>query len=203
MTKNSEQNDKANKSSALTWLLPKDALLLLAVMWLVFLVDFILPFVSFNGFGIRPQSLSGLIGIVFSPFLHAGFGHILSNSISLLGTAVLVRLAVGSSRLRVVLLLGILGSGLGTWLFASANLVVGASGLVYALIGFLFTQAYFNPSVRAWLTAIIAFVLFGAALISLFKFSPYISWAAHFWGFVTGVGIGYLFKSKVTAPPAS
>lgn len=174
--------------------LPKDILIFLAVMWGVFLIDLVIPFISFNVFGIRPRSLSGLVGIVFSPFLHAGFGHIISNSISLLGTAILVRLAVGSKQLRFVVLLGILGSGVGTWLFANANVVVGVSGLVYALIGFLFTQAYFNPSIRSWLSAILSFVFFGGALLSLFNFLPYISWAAHFWGFASGIGIAYLFK---------
>jgi membrane associated rhomboid family serine protease len=176
--------------------LPRDILILLAIMWAIFLIDLLIPFVSLNVFGIRPRSLSGLIGIIFSPFLHGGFGHIISNSISLLGTAILVRLAVGSKQLRLILLLGILGSGIGTWLFASGGLVVGASGLVYALIGFLFTQAYFNPSLRSWFGAILSFVLFGGALLSLFNMLPYISWAAHFWGFVSGIGIAYLFKAK-------
>ncbi|WP_299265048.1 rhomboid family intramembrane serine protease [uncultured Psychrosphaera sp.] len=176
--------------------LPKDILLLLTIMWIVFLIDFFIPFATFNSFGIRPRSLSGLMGIIFSPFLHGGFGHIISNSISLLGTGILVRLAVGSKQLRYVLLLGILGSGIGTWLFGSGGLVVGASGLVYALIGFLFTQAFFNPSLRSWFSAILAFVLFGGALLSLFNMLPYISWAAHFWGFVSGIGIAYLFKAR-------
>ena len=176
--------------------LPRDILILLAIMWVIFLIDLIIPFVNLNVFGIRPRSLSGLIGIIFSPFLHGGFGHIISNSISLLGTGILVRLAVGSKQLKLVVLLGILGSGIGTWLFGSGGLVVGASGLVYALIGFLFTQAYFNPSLRSWFSAILAFVLFGGALLSLFNMLPYISWAAHFWGFVSGIGIAYLFKAR-------
>lgn len=176
--------------------LPKDILILLAVMWGIFLIDLIIPFVSLNVFGIRPRSLSGLIGIIFSPFLHGGFGHIFSNSVSLLGTAILVRLAVGSKQLRYIVLLGIIGSGIGSWLFASGGLIVGASGLVYALIGFLFTQAYFNPSLRSWFSAILSFVLFGGALLSLFNMLPYISWAAHFWGFVSGIAIAYIFKAK-------
>ncbi|GHB67359.1 hypothetical protein GCM10008107_16010 [Psychrosphaera saromensis] len=194
-------NTSASKTSLLNnptinKFLPKDILLLLAIMWIVFLIDFFIPFATFNGFGIRPRSLSGLMGIIFSPFLHGGFGHIISNSISLLGTGILVRLAVGSKQLRYVLLLGIIGSGIGTWLFGSGGLVVGASGLVYALIGFLFTQAFFNPSLRSWFSAILAFVLFGGALLSLFNMLPYISWAAHFWGFVSGIGIAYLFKAR-------
>jgi membrane associated rhomboid family serine protease len=196
MPNTSEPKTSVLNNPTVNKFLPKDILLLLTIMWIVFLIDFFIPFVTFNSFGIRPRSISGLMGIIFSPFLHGGFGHIISNSISLLGTGILVRLAVGSKQLRYVLLLGILGSGIGTWLFGSGGLVVGASGLVYALIGFLFTQAFFNPSLRSWFSAILAFVLFGGALLSLFNMLPYISWAAHFWGFVSGIGIAYLFKAR-------
>lgn len=181
-------------------LLPKDTLLLLAIIWIVFVIDVILPFINFNMFGIRPREVSGLPGVLFSPFLHHGVGHIVSNSISLLGTSVLVRMAVGSSGLRQVLLFSAIIGGLGTWLFSTGGIVVGASGVVYGLIGFLFAQAYFNPSIKGWLIAFLSLVLFGGALLSFFSFSPYISWAAHFWGAVAGVGAAYVFKPKAREP---
>src|SRR4051812_32142932 len=53
---------------------------LLAIMWITALLD-ILPFLQLNQHGIHPRSVSGLIGILFAPFLHAGFGHLAANSI--------------------------------------------------------------------------------------------------------------------------
>ena len=174
--------------------LPKDAFVLLAIFWVVFAVDLIIPGFTFNSFGIRPRELTGLPGIVVSPFLHGGLGHLLSNSISLIGTAILVRMAVGSKLMRLVMLFGAIGAGVGTWLFGSGGVVVGASGMIYALIGFLFSQAFFNPSLRSWLSAVLSFLFFGGALLSFFNFMPYVSWAAHFWGFVSGIGLAYAFK---------
>ena len=177
-------------------LFPKDAIWMLGLIWLVFVVDLLLPGFTFNVFGIRPRELTGLPGIFTSPFLHGGLGHILSNSISLIGTAMLVRLAVGSKLLRRIMIFGAIGAGAGAWLFSSGGIVVGASGMIYALIGFLFAQAFFNPTLRSWLSAILSLIFFGGALLSFFNFMPYISWSAHFWGFVSGIGLAYLYRPR-------
>jgi membrane associated rhomboid family serine protease len=58
---------------------------------------------------------------------------------------------------------------------------------VFALIGFLFADAWFSPSLRSWVVAVSAFVLYGGAVSSIFVYVPFISWAAHFWGLVSGV----------------
>ncbi len=177
-------------------IIPLEALALVAVMWLVFILDMLLPGISFDHFGIRPRRLDGLTGILFSPFLHAGLSHIISNTIPLVVLSAFIRLSIGSGRLLVVILGGVVGSGLGTWVFSSGGVVIGASGLVFALIGFLLADAYFSPSLRSWAVAILSGVLYGGALLSIFVFLPFISWAAHFWGLVSGIGIALLLKTK-------
>lgn len=170
-------------------------MLLFAVMWGVFIIDAVLPGITFDHFGILPRKLDGLTGIFVSPFLHVGLAHILSNSIPLLVLSALVRLSIGSTQMFVVLIIGCIGSGLGTWLFGSSNLVIGASGVVFSLIGFLLADAYFSPSLRSWTVAILSLVLYGGALLSLFNLLPYVSWAAHFWGLVSGIAIALLLRN--------
>lgn len=65
---------------------------LLAIMWAVEVVDFLLSPVNLDSYGIRPRTMSGLAGILLAPFLHVGFGHVISNSLSflLLGGLVMV-----------------------------------------------------------------------------------------------------------------
>jgi len=184
------------KKELAKWILPVEMWLILAAMWVVFAVDFLLPGISFNGYGIRPRTLDGLPGIILSPFLHGGLVHIVSNTVPLIVLSILVRVSVGSVRLLQIVVLGVIGSGIGTWIFSMGGLVVGASGLVYALIGFLFADAWFKPSLRSWLIAIISFVLYGGALLSLFTILPFVSWAAHFWGFVAGVLIAWLYRHR-------
>lgn len=178
--------------------IPYEAITLVAIMWVVFIIDALLPGSPLNNLGIFPRTFTGLTGILTSPFIHSGLGHIISNTVPLLILATLLRLSIGSAQLTLVLFLGIIGSGLGTWAFSFGDLVVGASGLVYVLIGFLFADAYFRPSLRSWLYAILSFMLYGGALLSFFSFIPYISWAAHFSGLVSGIAIAFIFKTTLT-----
>ena len=60
-------------------ILPTAALLLVAVMWVIFVVDLVLPGVTFNHFGIQPRKLAGLTGIVVAPVLHGSLVHIIST----------------------------------------------------------------------------------------------------------------------------
>jgi membrane associated rhomboid family serine protease len=190
------------RNKALNLIIPNEAILLVAVLWAVFIIDLVLPGITFNHFGILPRKIEGLTGIFASPFLHGGLSHIISNSIPLIILSALVRISIGSKQMLVVMFIGVVGSGIGTWLFSSGDLVIGASGLVFSLIGFLLADAYFSPSLRSWTVAILSFVLYGGTLLSLFDFLPFVSWAAHFWGLVSGIAIASLLRSpRQNKPP--
>lgn len=179
-------------------ILSKELQIFLLAIWAIFIIDFVLPFISFNGFGIQPRTFSGLLGIAFAPFLHGGWFHIISNSISLIGAGVLVRMAVGSQNLSLIMLLSAIGGGIGTWIFSTAGVVVGASGVVYGLIGFLFANALYNPSLRSWGIAFISLIVFGGAVLGLLTYKPFISWAGHFWGFVSGIIVARFYRSHLS-----
>ncbi len=177
-------------------IIPKEAILLVTIIWAVFIIDLMLPGVNFNHFGIIPRKSGGLIGIFRSPFLHGGFYHIISNTIPLVILPTFVRLSVGSRKMIFVMFVGVIGSGLGAWLFSSGGLVIGASGLVFSLIGFLLADAFVRPTIRSCAVAILSFLLYGGAILSLFTFLPFISWASHFWGLISGIIIALFLKEK-------
>jgi len=177
-------------------IIPADVVWFVIAIWIVFIVDLLLVGINLNQFGIRPRSVENLPGILLSPFLHGGLYHLLSNTIPILILGSLLNASVGTKKLRSVMIGGAIGAGIGVWFFASNGLVVGASGMVFALLGFLFADAIFNPSLRSWLFAIISFLAYGGALFSLISFLPYISWAAHFWGFVSGILLAYLLRGR-------
>lgn len=176
--------------------IPTEIFWFVIIIWAVFLIDALLIGINFNYLGIRPRNTDGLIGILLSPFLHGGLYHLLSNSIAILVLGSLLKTSIGPAKLRWVMILGAIGSGIGVWLFASKGLVVGASGMVFAFLGYLFADALFNPSLRSWLFAIISFIAYGSALFSLVSFLPYISWSAHFWGFISGIFLSYTLGRK-------
>src|SRR5258708_2546744 len=90
--------------------------------------------------GIIPRPVDGLDGILFSPFLHAGWGHLYGNAVPLVLVGTFA-LAGGTRRFVYSTALIMLISGLGVWLIGDPNsVVVGASGVIFGYLGLLFTR---------------------------------------------------------------
>lgn len=159
---------------------------LLAIIWLVEILDFMLQG-ALKQFGIIPRNLTGLRGLVFAPFLHANFPHLIANTLpfALLAWFVMLR------RMRdfvivsvVVMLIG----GLGTWLSGASNSVhIGASGLIFGYLGFLMARGFFERSWSAVLLSLIAGFTYGSALWGVLPGQADISWQGHLFGFIAGV----------------
>lgn len=160
-------------------------LLMSAAMWGEEVVDTVMDG-RLDRFGIRPRQLDGLDGIVFSPFLHSGFGHLIANTIPfvVLGTAI----ALGGVR-RFLTVTGItaLIGGLGTWLIGPENTVhIGASGLVFGYLSYLVSRGVFARKLSYLLGGVVVLAVYGGALWGLLP-SPGISWQGHLFGAVGGV----------------
>ena len=56
---------------------------LVAIMWVVEILDQLVFSGQLNTFGIIPRTSIGLRGIVFAPFLHLNFAHLLGNTIQI------------------------------------------------------------------------------------------------------------------------
>mgnify|MGYP003376544492 CR=1 FL=1 len=66
---------------------------LVAFMWLVQIVNALVFQGRLAGLGVHPRTLSGLVGILFAPFLHGSFAHLIGNTLPLvvLGWFVMLR----------------------------------------------------------------------------------------------------------------
>ena len=106
------------------------------VIWTVFWLELRFQ-TNFNDYGIFPKTLSGLRGIVLSPFIHGSVEHLYNNTIPL---AVLMAALFYFYRNNAfkVLVTGILLSGFITWAIGRPSYHIGASGLLYGLFSFLF-----------------------------------------------------------------
>ena len=168
-------------------------LALLALIWFCFFLD-LLSFRHLREcFGIRPRTFLRLPTIFTAPFFHMDWKHLLSNSVPL---AIMGFLCANLLPLRWYLLLLFIaaaGSGMGVWLFGRNGMVFGASGVVFALFGFLLANAVFIHDQWALVSAAAAFLLYGSLLLSLFRHQPQVSWAAHVWGFASGVFAAWCF----------
>jgi membrane associated rhomboid family serine protease len=164
----------------------KLVLILLAVMWVSEVVD-IASGNKLDELGIEPRETDGLIGVGTAPFLHAGFGHLLSNTLPfvILGLAIAFE---GIKRLGAVTLIVMLVSGLGTWLFAPAGSIhIGASGVVFGYAAYLIVRGVFNRSLGQLALAAVVVLFLGGALLGGLVPRAGVSWQGHLFGAVGGV----------------
>lgn len=159
---------------------------LVGLMWVIEIVNQLLFRDSLDRFGIAPRSLSGLTGIIFSPFLHADFAHLLANTLPflVLGWWVLLR---GLDMFIEVSVIVILVSGLGVWLFAAPNTItIGASGVVFGYLGFLLLRGFFERSWIALFFSVVVLLGYGSLIWGVLPLVPGVSWQGHLFGLIGG-----------------
>ena len=93
--------------------------------------------ISFITNGLYPRTVHGLLGIITSPLIHSNIDHMYSNVIPLLILGVSIEFFYQESS-KKVFLFSYLFTGFFVWIFARGSYHVGASGIVYALVSFLF-----------------------------------------------------------------
>ncbi len=167
---------------------------ILALLWGLEILD-----TTMNGrldaYGIRPRSISGLEGIAFAPFLHAGFGHLFSNSVVFAVLGVVAYMAVSLARFLGVVVITALSSGLGAWLFGSPNtVVIGASGVIFGLLGFLLFRAFAERSPGAITVSIMMLLIYGGTIAGVLPGVPFVSWQAHLFGFLGGAWAAFVLR---------
>jgi membrane associated rhomboid family serine protease len=139
-----------------------------------------------DDYGIVPRTSGGLWGIPLAPFLHAGFGHALSNTVPLLMLGGLVAARGWQVMLGVTLFVVLLG-GAGVWLVARGGSHVGASGLVFGYFGYLVARGWHDRRIVSIIIAVAVMVLYGGLLFGVLPVSGRVSWEGHLTGLLAGV----------------
>lgn len=172
----------------------KPLFLLIFAMWFIWAVNLIIP-VNLNMFGIKPRSISGLIGIICSPFLHANLAHILSNTIPLLFLGSVTIMFYRKLALDVFILGSLIG-GILVWIFARNAIHIGASGLIYSLASFLIFFGIFKKNIKSVLISILIIFTYGGLVWGVLPLIKGVSWEGHLFGAIAGFIIAYLYKNK-------
>ena len=163
-----------------------------ALMWVVFLT---LSYFKVNpaGLGILPRDLTGIMGIVTAPLTHADFSHIFSNTVPLviLGWAIFFFYPKVSYKVFAIVyfLTGIL-----VWLFARQLYHIGASGIVYAFMSFLFFSGLFRRDNKSIALALIVVFLYGGIVWGILPGQKGISWESHLFGGIAGVFAAFVLR---------
>ena len=174
----------------------RTVVVIVILLWAIEIVDLVTPFGTLDRYGIRPRSLAGLINIPVAPLLHAGFGHLLANTVPLLllGTLVCAR---GAATFTWDTGAALVVSGLGVWLFGGTNtLHLGASGVVFGYLGYLVAAAWWERSPRSIIVAVAVAILYGGLLPGVLPGQVGISWLAHLFGLLGGILAANLISSR-------
>ena len=170
---------------------------LLAVMWGVESIEWVLSTDWGRTYGILPRNPDGLWGLLLSPLLHGGFGHLIANSIPFAILGGLMMLRGVNEFVKATIQITILG-GLCVWLIGASNSYhIGASGVIFGYMGFLLSIGIFERSIKGIAIALVAGFFYGGILWGVLPSEPGISWEGHLFGFLAGIASAkFLAKKK-------
>jgi membrane associated rhomboid family serine protease len=146
--------------------------------------------------GIIPHRIRGLDGVLFSPFLHAGWDHLYGNAVPLILVGTFA-LAGGVRRFLWSTVIIMLVSGLGVWFVGDpTSVVVGASGVIFGYLGLLLARGLVERS--WWNLGVSAFIglLYWYQLYNILPTDQPISWQGHLLGLLGGVVAAVMFRRR-------
>jgi membrane associated rhomboid family serine protease len=160
-----------------------------AILFFAHLLNFMMQ-MRLLQFGIVPRTTGGLWGILFSPFLHANAAHLFANA-SAMVALVFFLFANKKYRAEEALLWIWLLSGIGTWLIGrgAPAVHVGASGVIYGLIAYLFVAGFWMKGWRPVLVAVAVLILYGGAIYGMVPTKSGMSWEGHLSGALAGISV--------------
>lgn len=168
------------------------------LLWTIKILEMSLEF-NLVSFGIFPRKFSGLIGIITAPLIHADFNHLFSNSLPLLCLGVGISYAYPTISKKLFLGVYVL-HGLLVWIFARQAYHIGASGLVYGFVAFLFFSGIIRRDNRSIALALIVTFLYGGLTWGILPIKAEISWEAHLFGSIIGILLAFVFRKSDPAP---
>jgi len=165
------------------------------VTWSLEIVDLI-PGINLDAYGIRPRTFEGLWGIFTAPFLHGGFDHLISNTLSFCIFGVILMFTQRSAARFISLSVFIaLIAGLAVWGVGATNSNhIGASAVIFGYFGFLVFDGVFRRELKEILAALIVGIGYGSLIFGVLPGQPGISWEGHLFGFLSGIFAAYVFS---------
>lgn len=185
------------KFSPVVLILPVGSLL---GLWMIFWIGLRFD-IDFSFLGIYPRSIQGLPGIFLSWLIHANLEHLYNNSLPLLVLLAALAFFYRFYALKVIVF-GIFLSGLITWFIGRDSCHLGASGLLYALVSFIFFKGISTRYYRLVAVSLLAVFLYGSMVWYVFPgIDNGISWEAHLGGLAAGFSLSKYFKTPEYRKP--
>jgi membrane associated rhomboid family serine protease len=167
------------------------------LLWIIYLITYLLDIYPYK-LGILPRNLSGLIGIFASPLIHGGFSHLISNTTPLIFMGLGIFYFYPRVAYKVFTII-YFGSGILVWIFAREVYHIGASGIIYGFVSFLFFSGIFRKDNRSIALALVVVFLYGGLIWGVLPVEKGVSWESHLFGAIVGIVPAFIFRK--TDPP--
>jgi membrane associated rhomboid family serine protease len=164
------------------------------LLWLIKAVEW-LSGIDLTGLGLYPRSLMGTIGIITGPLIHGGIFHLISNTfpLAILG----IGLFYFYHKIAFEVLLWIYAAtGFWVWLIGRDAYHIGASGVIYGLLSFIFIGGILRRDSRSLAISLAVFVLYGGLIYGILPGEENISWESHLMGLLSGALVAVFFRNK-------
>lgn len=146
--------------------------------------------------GLFPRKLSGLQGILFAPLIHGDWGHLIRNSITFIALCFILFAFYKRVALKSFILIYVL-TGVFVWVFGRPVYHIGASGVVYGLIAFIFWTGIFRRNIKSIILALIMLFMYSPMFAGILPNQPGVSWESHLLGGIAGILVAWLFKNEI------
>lgn len=170
-------------------------LIFLLVIWAIHIFRMFISPVKYR-MGVFPREIDGLIGIITSPLAHSDFGHLISNSLPMLVLMTILFLFYKRIAWPSFISIYIL-TGVAVWLLARPVYHIGASGVVYGLVSFIFWLGIFRRNIKSIILSLVIVILYSGYFYGVLPNQEGISWESHLFGGVVGIIVAFIFRSMI------
>jgi membrane associated rhomboid family serine protease len=174
------------------------ALGFVALLWLIHLMNWAAA-LDPAPFGVHPRQLAGALGVLSAPLMHGDFAHLIANTapLAVVGTAMLFLYPSASLRVLPAIYLG---PGIAVWLFGRDSTHLGASGLVYGLVAYVFVAGLLRRDRRAIAASLVVAFMYGSLAWGVLPTREPVSWETHLAAALIGVALAFALR-RLDVPP--
>jgi membrane associated rhomboid family serine protease len=165
------------------------------LIWTIHIVTFVSG-LDLAFLGVYPKSFSGLIGIFTAPLIHGDFPHLTSNTLPLLFLTWTIIYFYKDVAYKSIIGIYIL-TGTMVWIFGREVYHIGASGVIYGLVSFVFWSGLFIKDVRSIVLSLIVTVLYSGMFLGVLPNQEGISWESHLFGALVGIAVAFWVKNEI------
>ena len=172
--------------------------LFIVIIWVVKLFE-VVTNVNLSDYGLYPRTIKGARGILFSPLLHGDFSHLLANTVPLLILGSIIVYFYRSIAFQIFFWVYLM-TGVWVWVMGQKAYHIGASGIIYGFVTFLFFSGLLRKDTRLLALSMFVVFLYGSTVWGILPFQKGISWESHLLGALAGLITAYHFRKE--GPPS-